>query len=903
MKKTNTLIASFVAIALCFTMLLGTTFAWFTDSVINTNTILTSGNIDVELWHCNDSKSDNGYGFGYNANNAEEVNGSTKLFLNVNGEDILWEPGAEVGENFRIKNVGSLALKYQFTIKALSKTTTVDGKALTDVIKLQAVELEFDENGVPVGSGLYEEDINFANGYVISGDLLAGDYVDYHISLDWLSTENDNDYKNLKILLGVELVATQFSYESDGLGTGFDDGVAFPNVSYDVNLENDLQADGSALLQTKGEKGVSATIPSSVVDTLKNSGIESLSLVHTAPIEEEGKVTFESIEFVDKNGNIVNLENYQLEEKIEVTLPAQNTFSEGEQVLIYHDGKEVGVGIVNEQGEITYEVEHFCEVVVSYYSEKITENNGIYEIGKLSQLINFQEQVNNGNTFKKLTVVLTNDIDLSCIANWTPIGNSENSFQGTFDGQNHTIKNLNCVMEGKSNIGLFGMTVNGEIKNLTVENAIITGRLNVGVVAGTPYTSKYTNVSVTGHVEVNGMSYVGGVGGKNAYANWTNITINVDETSYVNANSIENGTAYRTYVGGVVGFMGEGGHTFENVTSNINVSGSTCDVGGITGIAHYGNSFINCSSSGNVSIFNGSEASDVEEMGGIAGVWHNGGANVTFTNCSFTGKLEANLTEGVDLSNNTIVGKAYNTTGNGLLNIDGVITACVDKNNELPVALNNGATIIYLSIGEFNMPNEAKGKTLTIYGAGEETIINVIPAGQGEAGGQLDYSLDGSNVTFNNLTIKTNSQLYAGYARLSATYNNCVIQNTYNLGVGNSVFNNCTFNITNEYLRVGGVYSAEFIGCTFNTDGRAILIFQDGTSNEQTVLVKDCIFNATAPAKTWNGIHVSAVSYDGSQGGTYTVTFEGNNVVDENFNGLWQIKNGESNVTVVGLEK
>ena len=81
------------------------------------------------------------------------------------------------------------------------------------------------------------------------------------------------------------------------------------------------------------------------------------------------------------------------------------------------------------------------------------------------------------------------------------------------------------------------------------------------------------------------------------------------------------------------------------------------------------------------------------------------------------------------------------------------------------------------------------------------------------------------------------------------------------------------------------------------------MLCQDGTSNEQTVLVKDCIFNATAPAKTWNGIHVSAVSYDGSQGGTYTVTFEGNNVVDENFNGLWQIKNGESNVTVVGLEK
>ncbi|MBR2477713.1 MAG: hypothetical protein IKB48_02530, partial [Bacteroidales bacterium] len=210
-----------------------------------------------------------------------------------------------------------------------------------------------------------------------------------------------------------------------------------------------------------------------------------------------------------------------------------------------------------------------------------------------------------------------------------------------------------------------------------------------------------------------------------------------------------------------------------------------------------------------------------------------------------------------------------------------------------------------LLAGEYSMPSDAKGKSLTINGVvgqPDSVVINVVPAGQGEANGQLDYSLDGSTVTFNNLTIKTNSQLYAGYARLSGTYNNCVIQNTYNLGVGTSAFNGCTFNITNEYLRVGGANSAVFDGCTFNTDGRAILVFQDGTSVEQTVLVKDCTFNATAAANTWNGIHVAAVSYDGSVGGTYTVNFEGNNIVDSDFNGLWQIKAGGENVTVNGLE-
>lgn len=221
----------------------------------------------------------------------------------------------------------------------------------------------------------------------------------------------------------------------------------------------------------------------------------------------------------------------------------------------------------------------------------------------------------------------------------------------------------------------------------------------------------------------------------------------------------------------------------------------------------------------------------------------------------------------------------------------------VANDEELAAAIEAGETEIVLKAGTYHMPAAAKGKTLTLIGESTEAVIEVVPAGQDEANGQLDYNLDGSTVTFNNLTIKTNSQLYAGFARLSGTYNNCVIQNTYNLGTGNSVFNDCTFNITNEYLRVGGAYSAEFNGCTFNTEGRAILVFQDGTSVDQTVTVKDCTFNATAAANTWNGIHVAAVSIDGTSG-TYVVNLEGNNVVDSDFNGLWQIKAGEANVTV-----
>ncbi len=220
----------------------------------------------------------------------------------------------------------------------------------------------------------------------------------------------------------------------------------------------------------------------------------------------------------------------------------------------------------------------------------------------------------------------------------------------------------------------------------------------------------------------------------------------------------------------------------------------------------------------------------------------------------------------------------------------------VSDDAEFAAAVAAGETEIWLNPGTYHAPDAAQGKTLTINGT-KDAVLEIVPVGAGEANGQLDYSFDGSKVTFNGITIKTNSQLYAGYARLSGVYNDCTIQNTYNLGVGNSAFYNCEFNITNEYLRVGGAYSAVFEGCTFNTDGRAILVFQDGTSVDQTVMVKDCTFNATAAAHTWNGIHVAAVSIDGTNG-TYVVNLEGENTVDSNFNGLWQIKTGDANVTV-----
>lgn len=299
--------------------------------------------------------------------------------------------------------------------------------------------------------------------------------------------------------------------------------------------------------------------------------------------------------------------------------------------------------------------------MVGRTNDTLKIENKVAVITNPAEMVLFANYVNAGNETSGYTFKLGADIDLKN-AEWTPIGNSTTPFKGTFDGQGHTISNLTITTPKKSDVGLFGMTTNGEIKNFTLENADVAGRLNVGAVAGTPYTSKYSDITLTGDIIVEGMAYVGALGGKNCYANVTNITIDASEDSYVKATSTENGIAYRTYVGGLFGFMGEGGHTVSNVTSNIDVYGDVCDVGGIVGIAHYGNNFVNVVCTGDVYI-----ESDYNEVGGIAGVWHNqNGTTVTMIDCAFTGTIYAGGAE-FDCANGGLVNAPYSSTGTGEL--------------------------------------------------------------------------------------------------------------------------------------------------------------------------------------------------------------------------------------------
>lgn len=247
----SALFGSVIALILCCAMLVGSTFAWFTDSVSTGKNTIQSGNLDISLWHSTYAESVAnskwGLGFGF-FGEGHEVDANTQLFLNPDGEAIQWEPGVQALENFRIKNEGSLALKYEFRLQIAEATENpANGKTLADVLTVSADKLTYADNGVTQGETLIDSKL-LGDGLVFDGVLLAGETFDFCVGLEWIPTANDNDFNvkgGLKLDLSVALVATQETHEKDGVnGDQYDANAEYPTVQKTVLIDGPTQYNG-----------------------------------------------------------------------------------------------------------------------------------------------------------------------------------------------------------------------------------------------------------------------------------------------------------------------------------------------------------------------------------------------------------------------------------------------------------------------------------------------------------------------------------------------------------------------------------------------------------------------------------------------------------------------------------
>lgn len=310
---------------------------------------------------------------------------------------------------------------------------------------------------------------------------------------------------------------------------------------------------------------------------------------------------------------------------------------------------------------------------------------------------------------------------------------------------------------------------------------------------------------------------------------------------------------------------------------------------------------------------------------------------------TFSNNIVNNSENFVELGSSVYPGSNYtaniinNTLGNGVnthiiannenqnVNLNGNVSVIAEgvvkdangnyiasSNEGITNAISDGATTINLIQGNYVIPSSAQGKTLTIIGTGTPEDVKVAVTKVGSGGENCDYGLDGSTVTFESITITTNSSTYIGYARCNGTYKNCVINGTYTL-YGDSKFERCTFNVSGDVYNIWtwGAKNMEFDRCTFNSDGKALLLYQEGT-NTVNLTVKSCIFKDNGGLTSKKAaIEIGDAPYGATP--TYNVTVSGTTVNgyeinNEGFNTgttLWGNKNSmpaeRLNVTIDGV--
>ena len=218
----------------------------------------------------------------------------------------------------------------------------------------------------------------------------------------------------------------------------------------------------------------------------------------------------------------------------------------------------------NLSAAFTPEAGKFYNITLDKDKSYTEVSEGNYTVDNEKGLRNLAKLVNSNGGKTPINITLTGDITLT--GEWTPIGNYDNRYTGTFDGNGHTITGLTINQKETSFLGLIGfLSSGGKVQNLTMKNVNLTGYWNVGGVVGYNNNGIVTACTVSG--SINGSENVGSVVGNNYLG-----TV----TACYNTSSTVNGSYL---VGGVVGQNNKG-----TVTACYNTSGSVHGKGTVGGV-------------------------------------------------------------------------------------------------------------------------------------------------------------------------------------------------------------------------------------------------------------------------------------------------------------------------------
>ena len=296
------LLTSIMALAMCVVMLVGTTFAWFTDTATANVNKIQAGNLDVDIVDAN----------------GDSLDGKTLKFVKMDAttgkatasDDILWEPGASFAlQTFKIVNKGDLSLKYKIVISGATGDTM-----LLDVIDFSAT----------IDGTTYPRVSVKDNSPVVMDQMLlpkASVTVDL---VGTMQTSANNDYMNKTVTgISIAVYAAQATGEYDSSTNEYDKDAAYPTLAPVLNVTTsaDVTLTNNALPATTISEGgaVSTVTAGTTMIGENNNTVEAANgklervISTTAKSNPDGTdtTTYDiSYKFVDGNGTATSVAKF-----------------------------------------------------------------------------------------------------------------------------------------------------------------------------------------------------------------------------------------------------------------------------------------------------------------------------------------------------------------------------------------------------------------------------------------------------------------------------------------------------------------------------------------------------------------------------------------------------------------
>ena len=484
------LLGSIMAMVLCIAMLVGATFAWFTDTASTGVNKIQAGNLDVAL------EMQNADGKWVSAE------GKTLDFVKAAaGEQVLWEPGCTYTlPELRVVNNGNLALKYKVAI------TGINGSAKLN----EAIEWTIGDVAMGAEQHLAAGE---SNAFTIKGHM---------------KESAGNEYMNESIDgIAITVVAAQDTVESDSFDKDYDAGAEYPVVAV-----ANVNTNGDTVLKDKEEDHtIQVTVPAGALDegvqSLKLEVVKSATPAGVQVASTESSQSYE-VTMKDQNGNAVSTNGTLM--TVEMNVGKNRT-----ALKLYHDGEKMtkDSGTLTDAadhyvydaatGYVTMKVSHFSPFTAVFardywtdhaadgYATPVDTANKVVTVASAEELALFAKEVtDDGKNYSGYTLDLANDVDLGEYL-WKPINGYKRLSGIVVNGNGHTIRNMK--VRGCTNSSLYGAGFIGDINGaVTVKDIAFDGADvffvnyakpqfagNVGgIVLGYTYgTTLFENVSVT----------------------------------------------------------------------------------------------------------------------------------------------------------------------------------------------------------------------------------------------------------------------------------------------------------------------------------------------------------------------------------------------------------------------